>query len=208
METTETLDKLVHTILTDAETEAEKIIAEAEQEKDRIIQEARMEAERREQRILREAEAEAELVKRRELARTGLQIRMEMLETKEKLIEQAIANALEKLEAFTKESGYRALLEQVIVDGAVGLGGGELQVQTNEADAAKLQALQQLEKRVVEQTKTETTLKLAPERLNCIGGALIQKADGSVFIDNTFEARIERQRRETRVLIANALFDE
>jgi V/A-type H+-transporting ATPase subunit E len=204
--TTETLDKLVQTILTDAETEAEKIIAEANQEKAQIIEEARKEAERREKRILREAEVEAELVKKRELARTGLQIRMETLETKEKLIEQAIVKALEKLRVFTKEPGYKALLEQLVVDGAVGVGGGELQVQINEADVAKLQNLPQLATRVGEQTQTETTLKLAPERLNCSGGALIKKADGSIFIDNTFEARIARQRREIRVLIANALF--
>ena len=208
MESTETLDKLVHTILMDSETEAEKILEEAEREKAQIIREARMEAERRQQWILREAEAEAELLKRRELARTGLQIRMEMLATKEELIAQAIAKALEKLEAFTKEPGYRTLLEQLIVEGAVGLGGGELQVQTNEADASKLPNLQNLEPRITEQIKTEATLKLAPERLNCTGGVLITKADGSVYIDNTFEARIARQRREIRVLIANALFAE
>ena len=206
METTETLNKLVHTILADAEAEAKILLAEAESESARVIKEAQDEAERRRQRILLEANAEAELVKKRELSRTGLKIRMDILTAKEKLIDQAFTKALEKLQAITQTPEYVTLLENMIVEGAIGLGGGELHVQTNHNDALQTQNFQKLEKRIIEQTKTNTTLILLPNRINCVGGAIVKTTDGSIFIDNTFEEKLARQRRELRVLIAKTMF--
>ena len=133
---------------------------------------------------------------------------MDVLATKEKLIEQAFAKALEKLQAFTKEPAYVSLLEHLILEGAMGLGGGELHVQTNHNDSLQVQDLRKLEKIISDRTKTETTLYLLPDRINCIGGALIKKADGSIFIDNTFEAKLARQRRELRVLVSKTLFGD
>ncbi len=206
METTETLNKLVHTILADAEAEAKILLAEAESESARVIKEAQDEAERRRQRILLEANAEAELVKKRELSRTGLKIRMDTLTAKEKLIDQAFTKALEKLQTVTKTPEYIALLENLIVEGAIGLGGGELQVQTNHNDSLQSQNFQKLEKRIYEKTKTNTTLILLPNRINCVGGTIVKTTDGSIVIDNTFEEKLARQRRELRVLIAKTIF--
>ena len=206
METTETLNKLVHTILADAEAEAKILLAEAESESARVIKEAQDEAERRHQRILLEANTEAELVKKRELSRTGLKIRMDILTAKEKLIDQAFSKALEKLQAITKTPEYVTLLENLIMEGAIGLGGGELQVQTNHNDSLQTQNFQKLEKRIYEQTKTNTTLILLPNRINCVGGAIVKTTDGSIVIDNTFEEKLARQRRELRVLIAKTMF--
>lgn len=206
METTETLNKLVHTILADAEAEAKILLAEAESESARVIKEAQDEAERRRQRILLEANAEAELVKKRELSRTGLKIRMDILTAKEKLIDQAFTKALEKLQAITQTPEYVTLLENLIVEGAIGLGGGELHVQTNHNDALQTQNFQKLEKRIIEQTKTNTTLILLPNRINCVGGAIVKTPDGSIVIDNTFEEKLARQRRELRILIAKTMF--
>jgi len=206
METTETLNKLVHTILADAEAEAKILLAEAESESARVIKEAQDEAERRHQRILLEANTEAELVKKRELSRTGLKIRMDILTAKEKLIDQAFSKALEKLQAITKTPEYIPILENLIVEGAIGLGGGELQVQTNHNDSLQTQNFQKLEKRIYEQTKTNTTLILLPNRINCVGGAIVKTTDGSIVIDNTFEEKLARQRRELRVLIAKTMF--
>jgi len=206
METTETLNKLVHTILADAEAEAKILLAEAESESARVIKEAQDEAERRHQRILLEANTEAELVEKRELSRTGLKIRMDILTAKEKLIDQAFSKALEKLQAITKTPEYIPILENLIVEGAIGLGGGELQVQTNHNDSLQTQNFQKLEKRIYEQTKTNTTLILLPNRINCVGGAIVKTTDGSIVIDNTFEEKLARQRRELRVLIAKTMF--
>ncbi len=206
METTETLNKLIHTILADAEAEAKILLAEAESESARVIKEAQDEAERRHQRILLEANTEAELVKKRELSRTGLKIRMDILTAKEKLIDQAFSKALEKLQAITQTPEYVTLLENLIVEGAIGLGGGELQVQTNHNDSLQTQNFQKLEKRIYEQTKTNTTLILLPNRINCVGGAIVKTTDGSIVINNTFEEKLARQRRELRVLIAKTMF--
>lgn len=194
--------------MNEAKAEATKILAEAEEEKARIIREAQEEAERRRQRILRDIRAEGELSKRRELARTGLQTRMEILATKEKMIEQAFTVVMEKLQAFTKTPEYASLLENLIIEGAIGLGGGEIHVQTNHNDARLLQNLQKLEKLVANRIKTPTTLYLLPDRLNCIGGVRTQKADRSIMIDNTFEAKVARQRRELRLFISKMLFED
>ncbi|MFX0204133.1 MAG: V-type ATP synthase subunit E [Candidatus Hodarchaeota archaeon] len=208
MEATETLEKLVRTIMSEAEAEAAKIIAEAENEKARIIKEAQEEAERRRQSILRDTRAEEELSKRRELARTGLQIRMEILATKERMIEQAFAAAMEKLQTFTKTPEYASLLEHLIIEGTVGLGGGDIHIQTNHNDALLLHDLQKLDQFISNRIKTPTTLYLLPDRLNCSGGVLIKKADGSIMIDNTFEAKVARQRRELRLLVSKILFED
>ncbi len=208
MEATETLEKLVRSIMSEAEAEAAKIIAKAEKEKARIIKEAQEEAERCRQSILRDIKAEGELSKRRELARTGLQTRMEILATKEKMIDQAFAAAMEKLQTFTKTPEYASLLENLIIEGAIGLGGGDIHVQTNHNDALLLHDLQKLDKFISNRIKTPTTLYLLADRLNCIGGVQIKKADGSIMIDNTFEAKVARQRRELRLLVSKILFED
>jgi len=44
------------------------------------------------------------------------------------------------------------------------------------------------------------------EPIQTLGGVLVESSDGSVRVDNTFEARIERFESELRATIAKALF--
>ncbi|ACV24286.1 V-type proton ATPase subunit E [Methanocaldococcus fervens] len=201
------VDKIKSKILEDAKAEANKIISQAEEEKAKILEKAKEEAEKRKAEILKKGEKEAEMTKSRIISEAKLEAKKKLLEAKEEIINMAIEKLREELAKLPEQSEYKDKLINLIKDGAVSLGGGELVVRLNKRDMDIIDdsVLWNLEKEVEEMTKKVTVLKKG-KPVDIIGGCIIETADGLKSLDNSLEAIFNRNLDVVRARITEKLF--
>jgi V/A-type H+-transporting ATPase subunit E len=201
------VDKIKAKILEDAKAEANKIISEAEEEKAKILEKAKEEAEKRKAEILKRGEKEAEMTKSRIISEAKLEAKKKLLEAKEGIIEMAINKLKEELVKLPEQPEYKDKLINLIKDGAVSLGGGELIVRLNSRDMELIEdsTLWNLEKEIESITKKVTVLKKG-DPVDIIGGCIIETADGLKSLDNSLEAIFNRNLNVIRARITEKLF--
>jgi len=203
----EVLEKMREGIISDAKAEAEEFIEKAKAEAEEILGKAEEKAKKDAQEIVMRGEKDLEAEKRRSLGKVRLAEKMRKLKAMEEHIDRAFDETLERLKNLTGISDYKEILANFIVEGGIGLGGGELEVITRKEDSKDIDVAK-LADTIAKETGNATTVSLSGENVNCAGGAIVQLKDGSIVIDNTFEARLERDRRDLRVKIAKILFEE
>ncbi len=179
---------------TEAEKQAGKILKEAENEKERII--AEMEEENKSKAITEQ---------KRNIATSALKWKMKTLEDKENYIQKIFDLAFEELKKVSTTQEYPRILSSLIIDGGVGMGGGDLEIKVRNTDISLI-STGTLAQEISSKTGVPTQLKPITENITEYGGSIIQK--GSIFIDNTFEAILERKKRDIRTEIAKTLFGE
>src|SRR3972149_798772 len=169
-----------------------------------ILQEAQKSAEH----IIQEAQKSAEhtLEKQRQL---GVQRANELAQSllkKEKLIANVLEEAKNKLRTLTESKEYIPILEKLITEAGIILGGKELEVLLNERDSTLSLKLDKLAREISEKTEFETKLRLSKEKPKVIGGAMVRTTNGKVIMDNTFDDILGRREKDLRSKIAKILF--
>jgi vacuolar-type H+-ATPase subunit E/Vma4 len=151
----------------------------------------------------------AENQAKRELGKVRLEAKMKYLSEKEKGVNDVFSEGKEKLKALTQTPEYSNILSELIISAGVSLGGGNLTVNLLKSDVSKVN-LNELAKKIASKTGNETTLisgEKEPETK--YGGVMILKQyddDTHVWVDNTFEAIIERRRDNIRSEVSKILF--
>lgn len=201
------LKKIQDKIIGEAEEKAKAIIREAEKSKKETLEEKRKEGEREAERILRGGMEEADSLKRQKVAEARLKAKQMIIASREELINETAEKCREKLAALTTSKEYGETLRKLVEQGAIGLGGGDLEVVLAGKVVRTAVDLGSISKHIDERTGMKTTFNIAQDKLKSIGGVIVRKADGSIMIDNTFEARIERILRDIRIRIAKILFE-
>ena len=199
----------------------EMILEEAKKSVEHILQEAKKSAEdtleKQKQRgvqraneaaklLLKKAESEAELNKLNSIANSKIKANWVILSKKETWIDNVLNEAKNELKILTQSKKYLPILEKLITEAGVILGGKELEVLLNAHDSALPLKLNDLAKEIGEKTGFKTKLKLSKEKLEVIGGAVVRTADGKVIMDNTFNDILQRREKELRSEIAKILF--
>ncbi|MHA1644402.1 MAG: V-type ATP synthase subunit E [Candidatus Freyarchaeota archaeon] len=201
----ERLKKIKEKIEKDAEQRASAIIEEAKKRAKETEKEALSKAERKAEEILRRAKEEAERYKRRRLAEAKLKAKQKKTRAQEEIIEKAFSKANEKLKELTSSPEYKGVLEKLIQRAAIGLGGGDLEVVLVPGHDKYLPDLSSIAKKVEEETKNPTKISLSKEKLDADGGCIVRRKNGTIYIDNSFQAILERKIKELRVEVAKAL---
>ncbi len=191
-------------VLEDAEREAEKTVKEAQREAEDILRRAREEAEKTREDLLSEARDDGEKDKRRNQTSTQAEIRKELLQVKEQLVEAAFDRATTRLEELVGTEEYHDFLLRLIVESAERLNLESTVLYVNSKDREWLSGsrLEELSE------KLGVKLVLAEETRRCIGGCVVASLDGRVSYDNTIENRLRRFRDDLRVKVAKILFGE
>ncbi|MBS7288640.1 MAG: V-type ATP synthase subunit E [Candidatus Freyarchaeota archaeon] len=202
----ERLERIRKKIMEYAEKQASMILDEARGRADKVIEEAERRAERKAGEILRRGGEEAEREKRKIIAEAKLKARQIVTAAKEEGIRKVFEEARKKLEALASSEDYAQTLEKIIREGALTLGGGELEVVLPEQHANINLNLEKIAEEVSRKTGVKTTLEKAKETVYATGGAIIRRKDGSLLVDNTFEAVFERREKNLRAKIAGILF--
>jgi len=201
-------DKIVSSIMSDAQIKAESILAEAEKENESILSEGEAQATAEKEKILENAEKQAKMRYQQIISEAKMNSRRMELEAREEVIEEAFKKAEEKLKeiASSDAAEYKASLEKVIKEAGAEIGGGNLLVFVKESDVAKIKGnLPTIEKSISNQTGNPTKLEMGTN-INTIGGAILKTKNGDIEVNNTIEARMLRFKKSLRSEVAGILF--
>lgn len=207
MESTRVITEM---IVEEAKKSAEHVLQEAEKsaadmlkrQKQRGVQRAKEAAEI----LLKKAESEAELNKLNSIANSKIKAKWVILSKKETWIDNVLNEAKKELKILAQSKKYTPILEKLITEAGVILGGKELEVLLNPQDSALPLKLDKLAKKISEKTGFKTKLNMSKEKPEVIGGAIVRTADGKLIMDNTFDDILRRREKELRSEIAKILF--
>lgn len=190
-----------------AKEEANQKIKEAEVRADEIITEAKREAEGIKRQIISKAKDEARKKKIREVSRKKLNLKMDYLETRESIIDEITVEARSELQKFTKSTDYPQFLSKLVKSSGVSMGGGNiiLHLRTEDKSHFTQDSLNSLSKEIGEITGQDTSLSVADEDLDALGGIRLVRSDNDLYVDNTFERRLERSEEDIRVALLDVL---
>jgi len=207
MESTRVITEM---ILEEAKKSAEGILQEAEKSAEDLLkkqkQRGAQKANEAAKILLKKAESEAELNKLNSVANSKIKTKWVVLSKKETWIDNVLKEAKNKLKIMTTTKEYLPILQKLITEAGVILGGKDLEVLLNPQDSALALKLDSIAKKITEKTGFETKLKLSKEKLEVIGGAVVRTANRKVIMDNTFKDIIRRREKELRSEIAKILF--
>jgi len=187
-----------------AEKEKE-ILSEAEEHKQEKLKEARAKAKNVTASITGKAEIEANAEVSRYEASAKLKSKYKLLEAKEALIEEVMSKTRKHLEDLVKKKVYEKTLESLIIDAAAALEESELEIVVAKGHDSNID-LKTLEASVSKKTGRKTKLSIAKENLRATGGAIVRNKDSTRWVDNTFEARLERYDGDIRDAVSSILF--
>ncbi len=205
---TDGANKIVSSIMSEAQSKADAIIQEAEKEASLILEEGDREAISEKEKILENAKKQSAMKYQQLISEAKMNSRIAELEAREEVIETAFKNAEEELQKIAAGSSeeYKESLKKIIKEASVEIGGGDLVLSTKEEDTAKIKdTLPTLEKEIETETGNKTTLEIG-ENIRTIGGAVVKTKNGDVEVNNTFEARMSRFKKSLRSEVAKVLF--
>jgi vacuolar-type H+-ATPase subunit E/Vma4 len=207
MESTRVITEM---ILEEAKKSGEHIIQEAQKSAEETLEKQKQlgvqKANESAQLVFKKAESEVELNKLRSMANAKIKANWVILSKKETWIDNVLNEAKNKLRILTESKEYIPILEKLIIEAGIILGGKELEVLLNEKDSALSLKLDKLAKEISEKTGVETKLRLAEEKTKVIGGAMLRTANGKIIMDNTFEDILKRREKDIRSKMAKILF--
>lgn len=201
-------DKIVSSIISEAQSKADVIIQEAEKEAALIVEEGQKEAALEKGNILENAKKQSAMKYQQLISEAKMNSRRAELEAREELIESAFKRANDELKkiASTDSDEYKESLKKIIEEASIEIGGGDLVLLLKEDDVAKVKgAIPAIEKDIEKSTGTKTTLEIG-ENINTIGGAIIKTKNGEIEVNNTIEARMLRFKKVLRSEVAKVLF--
>jgi len=201
-------EKIVSSIMSDAQIKAEAILAKAEKEKESILSEGEVQAVVEKERILETAEKQAKMRYQQIISEAKMNSRRMELEAREEMIEEAFNKAEEKLTeiASSDAAEYKTSLQKMITEAGVEIGGGDLVVLVKESDVTKVKdSLPSIEKEITDKINTPTKLEMG-ENIPTIGGTVLKTKNGEIEVNNTIEARMQRFKKSLRSEVAGILF--
>jgi len=201
-------EKIVSSILSDAQGEADAIIQEAETKASSIISEGEEQAKMEKERIIDDAKKQANMKYQQIISEAKMNARRMELEGREEVIDQAFTKAEEELRNIASASSteYIESLKNIVKEASTEIGGGDLLVLLKEDDVSKIKdSLSDIEKEVENTTGIKTTLEIG-DNIKTIGGAVVKTKNGEIEVNNTIEARMQRFKKALRSEVAQVLF--
>lgn len=195
------IERIKEKILQDSEAKAFSIIEDAKIQAQEIIEKANVKAEQKASEVQKKASAEA--AERLKISNSTLELEMrkDILSTKQQLIEEVFQRALDSLSKLDNNE-YEATLYKLIVD-AIESGDEEILLSSNDKNRLPADFVSKLNQVLVQAGK-KGNLKLSDETRNIMGGFVL-KAKG-VEINYSFEALLRMDRDEIEPEVAAILF--
>ena len=202
-------DKIISSIMSEAQEKADSIIQDAQVEVNQINDKATKDAESEKNKILDNGKKQSDMRYQQIISEAKMNARRAELEAKEEVIDLAFEKATEELteKASSDDKQYVDSLLSMIKEAACEMGGGDLIVQMKEEDIAKVQGkISSVAADIASATGISTTLAMG-DSINTIGGAILKTQSGDIEINNTIEARLDRFKKVLRSEVANVLFN-
>ena len=197
-------DKIVSSIMSEAQGKADIIMQEANAEIATINADAEKTAESEKNKILENGKKQSDMRYQQIISEAKMNARRAELGAKEEVIEAAFDKATEDLKdiASSGSEEYDDSLSKIIKEAVDELGSNDLIIQLNEADTNKFKS--QLDSSSTFQID-DVKFQLG-EPIDTIGGAIVKTKNGDIEVNNTIESRLERFKSILRSEVANVLF--
>ena len=197
-------DKIVSSIMSEAQGKADIIMQEANAEIATITADAEKTAESEKNKILDNGKKQSDMRYQQIISEAKMNARRAELGAKEEVIEAAFDKATDELKniASSGSDEYDDSLSKMIKEAVDELGSNDLIIQLNEADTNKFKS----------QLDSSSTFQIDDikfqlgEPIDAIGGAIVKTKSGDIEVNNTIESRLERFRSVLRSEVANVLF--
>jgi V/A-type H+-transporting ATPase subunit E len=198
------ISNIIDIINTKTEKQEQEILEEAEKFKKSKLDEAKKKADETATAITKKAELQAKSELSKYEASAKLKSKYKMLEAKDALIQEVLDDTQKKLESVVGKAEYKKILERLIVQGCVALGVDSVELIFPKKHSSKIEVAA-IEKLVAKEGK-KTKIAVSKENIRSMGGVIIRTKDGTKWVDNTFEARLERFENKARDTISDILF--
>ena len=197
-------DKIVSSIMSEAQEKADVIIQEVNAEVSAIEAQADKTAEVEKAKILENGKKQSDMRYQQIISEAKMNARRAKLSAKEEIIEAAFEKAVSELEqkASSQSADYEDSLIKMIKEAADEIGGDDLIIQLNEADTNQFKG----------EISSDNTFDVEGikfklgEPINATGGAILKTSNGDIEVNNTIDARLERFKSILRSEVANVLF--
>jgi len=184
-----TAEKIIEQIKKDSEKEVRKINSEAEKKAKEIVENAIKEAEIQAEKIIEDGKQQIEIQKKIELSKANQEIKKELMNTKEKIIDDCFTKALHEL-CILKGERYGKIVTKLIRDGQKKIGNDCKVFVTRDAD-----------KKIAED------LKLKVEgNIDSSGGIILISVDDRITLNHTFDGILKRDKDKIRIKVGKLLF--
>ncbi|MBQ2613381.1 MAG: V-type proton ATPase subunit E [Methanobrevibacter sp.] len=197
-------DKIVSSIMSEAQGKADIIMQEANAEIATINADAEKTAESEKNKILENGKKQSDMRYQQIISEAKMNARRAELGAKEEVIEAAFDKATDDLKdiASSGSEEYDDSLTKIIKEAVDEIGGKDLIIQLNEADTNKFKS----------QLDSSSTFQIDDikfqlgEPIDTIGGAIVKTKNGDIEVNNTIESRLDRFKSVLRSEVADVLF--
>lgn len=201
------INNIIEMIESKSEEKVQSIIREAESHKQKILEAAQQKAKSIEQSIIQKAELENKASISRHTASTKLKSKYKILEAKETILKQIIEEAEESLIKVAKGKNYGSILSDLAVTGGTTLNEEKIEFVVPKGHENHLDAVA-VSKSISNATGLKISAKISKENVRASGGVIIRTLDTTKWVDNTFDARMERLEKKIRDEIVSIVFSE
>ena len=200
-------DKIVSSIMSEAQEKADVIIQDANAEVSQIQAKAEKTAEAEKLKIIDNGKKQSDMRYQQIISEAKMNARRAKLGAKEEVIDAAFNQATGELKAIAADGNdeYKDSLSKMIKEAADEIGRDDLIIHLNEADTNNF-------KQDLSSTGSSDSFELEGikftlgEPIDAIGGAILKSSDGDIEVNNTIEARLERFKSILRSEVAEVLF--
>ena len=197
------IQALVSAIREEAKEEASRILASAQTDAEDIRSQAQAQAAARREAILEQARQEAETSREHATATAHLEAQTLVLKRREQLLEQAFADAHQRLASVLQRPDYERIAHHLVREAVERLGADEVVVQAD-AETSKM-----LSDAALAKLEGELGVRLrVGEPLVQSTGVIVETSDGHRRYDNTLETRLARMWDVLRTPVYRILMGE
>jgi len=190
-------------VIGDAKKEEKTVISKAENNAKETLEKAKAQADQIHQEILNQANVKAASEKRKIASVTEVDIRNNLLQAKENLVDIAFEKALVNLKDFVESEEYHDYFLKLIEYAAKKIGQKNLILQVNAKDHEWItqNTLKHLS------AKLQLDLQLSEKIEPYIGGCKIHTVDDKIIFDATLNSKLQELKPLLRVEVAKNLFE-
>ena len=197
-------DKIVSSIMSEAQEKADVIIQDANANVSEITAKAEKTAEAEKIKILDNGKKQSDMRYQQIISEAKMNARRAKLGAKEEVIEAAFNQATGELKAKAADGDeeYKDSLAKMIQEAANEIGTNDLIIHLNEADTNQFKK----DLSSAESFEIEGIKFTLGEPIKAMGGAILKTSNGDIEVNNTIEARLERYKSILRSEVAEVLF--
>lgn len=195
------IENITSKILSDAREKAQQIVDDAQRQAEQILSDAAGEAQQRRETAMVAAEKEVQLTEERILSSAKMEEKKILLQTKQELLSQSFALALQKIESMSDEA-YNKLVSTMMIKL---IETGDEEIIMSERDKKRLSPdFVYYVNRTVAKEEVSCNVKFSDEMREIPLGFILKRGD--IEINATFEALLRQRREELSAEVVKILF--